>query len=363
MLSRAGIVGPGGVGSFHLDALRRLGVPISGIVSETPEITERDALRLGIERTFATAEELVTSAEIDVVHVCAPNHLHLPICRSALNAGKHVVAEKPLCTNVADAETLLRLAEQAGVIHAVCYGYRYYPMVEALRLLVANAELGEVVAVAGSWLNDELLTIEPGHWMLDRDQMGPSLSLADVGIHWWDLVEHVTATEIVEVLCESRTARPGGGPGEDLAVLALRLSGGAVGSATVCQAAPGHGNTVTLEVIGEKATAAWDIRDANRLTVRESGGAVRILERATAPVVEMGIHAHLPVGQPEGHAEALLNLFRRIYGRVGDEEVEHPTFVDGVRGLHILEALTESASDGRWVSVGGAPNRPRPAHR
>lgn len=363
MLSRAGIVGPGGVGSLHLDALRRLGVPIAGIVSESPAVTERDALRLGIERAFASAEELATSEEVHVVHVCAPNHLHLPICQTALSAGKHVVAEKPLCTTAADAEALLRLAEETGAVHAVCYGYRYYPMVETLRLLVANGELGEVVAVAGSWLNDELLTIEPEHWMLERDQMGPSLSLADVGIHWWDLVEHVTAREIVEVLCESRTARPGGGPGEDLAVLALRLSGGAVGSATVCQAAPGHGNTVTLEVIGEKATAAWDIRDANRLTVRETGGAVRILERATAPVVELGIHAHLPVGQPEGHAEALLNLFRRIYGHVRGEEIDHPTFVDGVRSLYILEALTESASDGRWVSVGGAANRPRPAHR
>lgn len=361
---KAGIVGPGGVGRLHIDALRRLGIPIVGVASESPTVTKQDAERFGVERAFDSAEELAASDEINVVHVCAPNHLHLPICRAALTAGKHVVAEKPLCTTVSDAEALLRLAEQANVVHAVCYGYRYYPMIETLRLLVSNGDVGEIHAVAGSWLNDELLTIEPGHWMLDRDQMGPSLSLADVGIHWWDLVEYITAREILEVLCETRTARPGGGAGEDLAVLTLRLTGGALGVATVCQAAPGHGNTVTFEVIGDKATAAWDIRNANLLTVRESDGAVRVLERATTPVKELGIHAHLPVGQPEGHAEALLSLFRRIYDHIGtDEAPYHPTFADGVRSLHILEALTRSASGGHWVSVGGAASRRRPAHR
>jgi len=353
VLSRAGIVGPGGVGRLHADALRRLGVPVTGVASLSPQIARLESERLGIDRAFGSTAELVASEEVDVVHVCAPNQLHLPVCRAALAAGKHVVAEKPLCTTAADAEALLRAADQTGVVHAVCYGYRYYPMIRALRHLVSTGELGEVHAVAGSWLNDELLTIEPGHWMLDREQMGPSLSLADVGIHWWDLVEHVTAREIVEVLCESRIARPGGRAGEDLAVLALRLEGGAVGSATVCQAAPGHGNTVTLEVIGGRATAAWDIRMADRLTVREPGGAQRVLERGTIPFAGLGIDSHLPVGQPEGHAEALLGLFRSIYDHIngGGSGSEHPTFADGVRGLRVLEALTRSAGDGHWVAV------------
>jgi predicted dehydrogenase len=355
VLTRAGIVGPGGVGRLHIDALLRLGVPIAGVASESAAIARSDAERLGVERAFDSARELATSEEVDVVHVCAPNHLHLPICRAALAAGKHVVAEKPLCTTAADAEALLELAEDAGVVHAVCYGYRCYAMIATLRLLIAAGDLGELHAVAGSWLNDELLTIEPGHWMLDRERMGPSLSLADVGIHWWDLVEHVTEREILEVLCETRTARPGGGDGEDLAVLVLRLKGGAIGAATVSQAAPGHGNTVMLEVIGERATATWDIRSANLLTIRERSGARRVLERATVPVIALGIEAHLPVGQPEGHAEALLGLFQRIYDhvRTGEDSAEHPTFADGVRGLRILEALTRSARDGRWVAVDG----------
>jgi predicted dehydrogenase len=355
VLIRAGIVGPGGVGRLHLDALRRLGIPIAGVASETPALARSDAKRLGIERVFDSADELAASDDVDVVHVCAPNYLHLPICRAALTAGKHVVAEKPLCTTTADAEALLLQAEEAGVVHAVCYGYRCYPMIETLRLLISGGELGGIHAVAGSWLNDELLTIAPDHWMLDPVRMGPSLSLADIGVHWWDLVEYVTGGEILDVLCETRTSRPGGGFGEDLAVLALRLTGETVGTATVCQTAPGHGNTITLEAIGSRATATWDIRTADLLTIREPGGTRRVLERASTPVAELGVGTHLPVGQPEGHAEALLGLFRRVYDHIrsGETVADHPTFADGVRGLRILEALRQSARDRKWVDVDG----------
>jgi predicted dehydrogenase len=226
-------------------------------------------------------------------------------------------------------------------------------MVQALRELISRGALGRIHTVSAAWLNEELLTIEPGHWMLDPEQMGPSLSLADVGVHCWDLIEHVTAGKIVDVLCETRAARPGAAGSEDTALLLMRLGEGTLASATISQAAPGHGNTVTLEVIGDRASASWDIRSANQLTVSELGGAGRVLERATAPVEALGVAARLPPGQPEGHSEALAVLFGRIHEHIrgGARVSGHPTFADGVRGLHVLEALLRSTAEGRWIAV------------
>ncbi|HEY2335288.1 MAG TPA: Gfo/Idh/MocA family oxidoreductase [Solirubrobacterales bacterium] len=359
MLIRAGVIGPSGVGGLHVDALRRLGVSVIGLAAATPEIARRDAERLGVARVFASGEELIASDEVDVVHVCTPNALHLPLARAALRAGKHLVVEKPLCIYANDAEELLQMASDAGVVHALCHTYRHYPMLRALRELIARGELGRVRTLRVAWLNEELLTVDAGHWMLDPRQMGPSLSLADVGIHLWDLVEHVGGVEISEVLCETRTAKPGGG--EDSALLVLRLKGGAIASAFVSQAAPGHSNTVSLEAIGERASAAWDIRAADVLTVRHLGGNSRLVERGTIPAQDLGAGGRLPPGQPEGHAEALLGLLGAVYEHVdsGEQLTEYPTFVDGVRGLQVLEALRQSAQKGRWHPVDASRRQPR----
>lgn len=355
MLIRAGIIGPGGIGAVHADALRRLGVEISGVAASSPETSQRHAERLGVADAYPTAEALIANDRVDVVHVCTPNAQHMPQCRAALLAGKHVVSEKPLATSAADAAELLQLAETAGVLHVVCHNYRYYPMVQALRELVARAELGRLNAIHGTYLLEELLDADPSHWMLDPVQMGPALSLADVGIHWWDLVEHVTGQQIEQVLCETRAARPHATTGgEDTAAMVLRLNGGAIASGMICQAAPGHGNAVTIEVIGDRGAAAWDIRDPNRLVVRELGGVQRTLERATAPVAALGVGATLPAGQPEGQADAFRDLLARAYThiRTGTPSAgTYPTFVDGLRGIQVLEALLVSAHDRRWTAI------------
>lgn len=354
MLIRAGIIGPGAAGTLHADALRRIGVEIAAVAALTPELARRDAERLGVPQSHVSAEALVADERIDVVHVCTPNSQHYAHCRVALEAGKHVVAEKPLTTSVANAAELLRLAEQAGVVHALCHGYRYYPMVQALRELVARGQLGRVRAAHGTWLLEELLVLDPSHWMLDPEQMGPALTLADTGIHWWDLVEHTTGAPIREVLCETLT-RPRRIEGEDTAALVLRLDGGILATGIVCQAAPGHGNTVTLELIGERRAAAWDIRDPNRLAVREVDGAQRVIERGMRPAAELGVGSRLPAGQPEGHADAIHTLLARVYAHVHADGLtgreDYPTFADGLHGLQVLDALLDSARTRSWSGV------------
>ncbi len=356
---RAGVIGPGGIGALHVDALRRIGVEVSGVAASSPEAAQRHAARLGVADAHASAEALIASDRVDVVHVCTPNAQHAGQVRAALAAGKHVVSEKPLATSVADAEELLALARQAGTVHALCHNYRYYPMVQALRALVAAGELGRIHLVRGSYLLEELLGADAGHWMLDPEQMGPALSLADVGVHWWDLVEHVTGLRIGEVLCEQRSIRRGvADGGEDTAAIVLRLDGGAIASGTICQVAPGHGNTVTLEAIGDRAGASWDIREPNRLVVRELGGVERVLTRATPAVEALGAAATLPAGQPEGQADAFRDLLARVYAHIrgggeADAAGRYPTFADGVRGLQVLDALLRSAGASAWAPVAG----------
>lgn len=353
MLIRAGIIGSSGVGRLHIDALRRIGVEVAGVAAATRQIAEGDAARLGVNEVFDSAENLIASDAIDVVHICAPNGLHFPLCREALRANKHVVAEKPLCTSLVDAEKLLSLAEERGLIHALCHGYRYYPMIQTMRELVSRGQLGQVKVVRGAWLCDELLLIDQDHWMLDPEQMGPSLTLADVGVHWWDLVEHVVGIPIIEVMCETETMRPVADTGEDTAILIARLHGGALANATICQVAPGHGNTLAIEIVGERATAVWDLRCAEILTVRELGGGCRVLERGGRSAAEFDVDSQLPRGHPEGHADALHALFGRIYDRVGGRGThpDYPTFADGVRGHRILDAALRSAHSRTWATV------------
>lgn len=355
---RAGIVGPGGIGALHIDALRRIGVQVTGVAASSPEAAQRHATRLRVPTAHASAGALIASEDVDVVHVCTPNVQHLAQCRAALAAGKHVVAEKPLATSVRGAQELLQLAEDSGRVHAICHNYRYYPMVQALRRLVADGKLGRVHFVHGAFLLEELLLAERGSWMLDPAQMGPSLSLADVGVHWWDLVEHVSGLRIGEAMCERRSVRRGVEEGgEDSAAVILRLDERAIASGVICQADPGHGNTLTLDVIGDRASASWDMRDPDHLLVRELGGSERVLERGTPAMRELGASGTLSAGQPEGHADAFRDLLGAIYEDIRrgapSPDAGYPTFADGVRGLRVLEALLESARRQRWVAVEG----------
>ena len=352
---RAGIVGPGGIGRVHADALRRLGVPIAAVASSDPARAAAHATAVGALVACASAAELIARDDVDVVHVCTPNHLHAEQCAAALAAGKHVVAEKPLATSVADARALRTQAERAGVVHAVCHNYRYYPMVRALGALVARGDLGRVHLVQGSYLLEEVLGIADGdHWMLDPARMGPALTLADVGVHWWDLVEHVLDRRCREVLCERRSIRfPERPASDDTSAILLELDG-VLAAGTICQAAPGHGNTITLELFGDRASAGWDIRTPDRLVVRPLGSAALVYQRGTPDVDALVPElAQLPFGQPQGQADAFRDLLAAVYAHIGDRTTPaaFPTFADGVHGVEVLAALIASAERRAWTAV------------
>jgi predicted dehydrogenase len=248
---RAGIVGAGFMGTVHSRAVRRAGGVVVGVVGSGPGSSRAAAEALGTERTTETLDDLLAADDVDVVHVCTPNATHAGLVRAVLAAGKHVVCEKPLAVNPAQAEELVQLADDAGVTATVPFVYRFYPTVREARARVADGTTGDVRLLHGSYLQDWLA--EPGddNWRVDSEAGGPSRAFADIGVHWCDLVEFVSGHRIVRLAAQTAIAVPSRGgrrvDTEDAAVVLFETDRGAVGNVTISQITPGRKNRHALD--------------------------------------------------------------------------------------------------------------------
>src|SRR5687767_4865767 len=266
-----GIVGTGFVGRIHARSARLAGARLEGVVASSPDRSRQAADELGAENAFTGANELIASEAVDVVHVCTPNHLHLPVALAALAAGKHVVCEKPVALDAPSAERLAEAAERAGVIATVPFAYRYYPTVREARARVCSEAAGDLRLLQGGYLQDWLLLAGDDNWRVDADLGGASRAFADIGSHWCDIAEFVSGHRITRVSARTTTAVPeralaehrpafaatNGGDGgdaarravttEDAAVLQFETDGGAVGTAVISQISAGRKNRLWLE--------------------------------------------------------------------------------------------------------------------
>ncbi|HEV2728261.1 MAG TPA: Gfo/Idh/MocA family oxidoreductase, partial [Solirubrobacterales bacterium] len=200
---RAGIVGAGFVGRVHAHSIRLVGAQVAGVAASTAERGIEARGELGAERDFASAEELVASEEIDVVHICTPNNLHVPLALAAIEAGKHVICEKPLALDAAGAAELAAAAERAGVLLTVPFVYRYYPTVRELQARLAGASPARLLS--GGYLQDWLLGADDYNWRVDPQLGGASRAFADIGSHWCDLVEFITGDRIAAICAQTST--------------------------------------------------------------------------------------------------------------------------------------------------------------
>ena len=378
---RAAVVGTGFVGPFHVDAIRRGGyADVVTIVGSDPDRTAASARGLGVEGWSTDLAATLADASIDVVHVCTPNRTHVEIASAAIEAGKHVVVEKPAGLDAASAASLAALARGHGRHGAVAYTYRGYPMVRRARALIAAGELGEVRLVRGAYIQDWLSEATDYNWRLESSVSGASRAVADIGSHWFDTAEFISGLRVEAVLADVATFIPvrhrprgagvafgaGSGPtdpieihSEDAATVLVRFRGGARGAFAVSQVSPGRKNAFVLELDGSRRSLDWAQEDPEHLWVRDRDES-RLLTRGLPDAMAaagQGVPS-LPAGHPEGWAEALRDVLRPFYAAIASGEpppppgaASYPTLDDGARGVALVEAVIRSARDGRWTEV------------
>ncbi|HEX7083788.1 MAG TPA: Gfo/Idh/MocA family oxidoreductase [Gaiellaceae bacterium] len=352
---RAAIVGTGFMAWVHADALRRLGVQLTGVVGSSHERALAQAERSALPAPYADLDAMLSDPSVDVVHITTPNHVHFEHASAALRAGKHVICEKPLATTVAEADELVELAGASGKICAVNFNNRYYGQVQELRRLIAAGELGRIYAVHGIYLQDWLLGSSDWNWRIDPALGGPLRVVADIGVHWLDLAEFVTGLRVEAVLADlARFIDPRGGRSvetEDAAFALLRFAGGGRGTLTLSQVSAGRKNRLGLEIDGSEAAAAWISETCEELWIgrRHAPSTIGAREpRLVAP----GSRPELPPGHTEGFTDTFMRLYAAVYSAIlGAPSDGFPTFDDGRRAVMLADAVGRSARAERWVPI------------
>ncbi|MBA2296211.1 MAG: Gfo/Idh/MocA family oxidoreductase [Actinobacteria bacterium] len=371
---RAAVVGTGFIGVVHVDALRRLGVEVTGVAGSTPE--RAAAKRLA--PAYESFDAILADDRVDVVHLTTPNELHHPQAKQVLEAGKHVVCEKPLAMTSGQSAELVDLAERSGLVHCTNFNVRFYPIVQEARERVRAGELGDVWAVHGGYLQDWLATPEDWNWRLEPERGGDLRAVGDIGSHWMDLLQFVTGRRIVELLADMATVmpvrrRPVGEvetfaaaadvervdahmTTEDLAHILLGFEGGARGSCVVSQVSTGRKNSLRFQVDGADGALAWDAERHEELWLGRRDKPNEVLQRNAALMhPTSAARTHLPVAHAEGFADTFRELYRAVYADVArggpSDAPDYPTFRDGHVENVLCDAVAESHRERRWMQV------------
>lgn len=389
---RVGVAGVGFVGRVHIRSARLAGAHVVGIAEGSQERAESAATELSIPHVFASAEAMMISDEVDVVHICTPNALHVPLAQQALKAGKHVLCEKPLATRVDEARLLVELARDMERIAVVPFAYRFHPMVREVRDRVRSGETGDLHLIHGSYLQDFLSSPDDYNWRTDPTAAGESCTFADIGVHWCDLVEFVSGHRITELSAQTITAypertideskmfapsSPSGAEnghlqylhdcrrgskeegrvrvpvgGEDAITMMFRTDNGAAGTVVVSQVSHGRKNRLWFELDGVNEALSFDQEDSERLWLGRRSGS-QLLVRDPATLSEAAApYAVLPPGHAQGYADTFDALVKDAYAVINGESRDGlPTFEDGLRAAQITEAVLRSARDEKWVTI------------
>lgn len=377
---KVGVIGTGFIGPAHIEALRRLGnVEVTALAECSLEVAKSKAAMLGIEEYYGDYKQFLKDGDIQSVHICSPNYLHYQMAKEALKAGKHTICEKPLAISVAEAEELVELADKTGLANAVNFNIRYYPLMKQVKLMIEKGDLGDILAVQGSYLQDWLFYQTDYNWRLEPEMSGQSRAIADIGSHWMDLIECITGLEIAEVCADFATfhkirkkplkpietyagkvLQPEDYEDmpintEDYATVLFRLENDGRGVMTVNQVAAGRKNRLYFEIDGSKQSIAWESETPNQIWIGRRNGNNEIMMRDPSLVYpECREVIDYPGGHNEGFPDTFKQLLKEVYAHISGEksgDASYPTFKDGLRELILCEKIIESNKNRAWIKI------------
>ena len=376
---RLGMVG-GGQGAF-IGAVHRIAARIddryelvAGALSSEPARAKASAAELHIapDRAYGSFAEMAEKEAarddgIDVVAIVTPNHVHHAACVPFIDAGIHIICDKPLTTTLADALDLVERVKKAGIVFGLTHNYTGYPMVRQGRAMVAAGELGKIRVVQAEYAQDWLATrveetgLKQAEWRTDPARSGPAGCVGDIGTHALNLAMYVTGLEL-EAVSTELTSFVEGRPLDDNAGMLLRFNDGARGMLWSSQVAVGNENNLRLRVYGEKGSLEWAQEHPNQMIFTRFGEKPQTLSRSSGALTDAAAHAsRIPAGHPEGYLEGFAVLYRdvaeqitaRLEGRDPDPlACQVPTVEDGARGVKFIEAaVASSQQNGAWVEA------------
>ena len=373
------MIGAGFMGRVHTEAIRRLGnVEVATIAGVSDEEARVFGESLGIERTTGDYRRALADPNIDAVHVCTPNALHHTVSMEALQAGKHVLCEKPLALSSAQAREMVELARKTGLANCVNHNLRYYPVVQHVRRMIESGELGEILIAQGTYSQDWLLYDTDYNWRIESKDNGALRAMGDIGSHWMDMVQHLTGQKITSLCADlaifHKTRKKPKFAVEtftgkrlraedydeipidtdDFGAVLFRLGGRARGAFTVSQMSAGCKNRFQFEIFGSKAGVIWNQESPDQLWIGQRNSPNQMIVKDPSLLdAKAASYADLPGGHSEGYDDAHKQVFRRFYRRVADPAapVEYPTFEDGLWGMQLLEKVLESVARRGWVET------------
>lgn len=373
---KAGVVGVGFIGAVHIEQLRRLGnVEVVALADEAGAQEKADALY--VPHAYTNYKDMIDNEQLDCVHICTPNSTHYEIAMYAMERGVNVVCEKPMTCTVEEAEKLRAYAKEKGLVNAMNFNCRFYPMAYQMRQMVRTGEVGDIYTVHGGYLQDWLFLDTDYSWRLEPEFTGASRAFADIGSHWIDLVEYITGLRAVEVLADfaifhktrkkptkeiatysGMALRPEDYEEvpittEDYATVLFHMENGACVSCNISQVFAGRKNQMIVSVAGSRCALHWDSENSNALWIgrreRDNGELVKdpsILDDGTKGVISY------PGGHVEGFPDTFKQNFKKIYAAIaGGKPEDYATFDDGLREMVLCEKIVESARERRWVSL------------
>jgi len=369
---RAAVIGTGFIGRVHVRSARLAGAEVVGVAASSPDRSSDAAKSLDVPRAYASGLEAARDPNVDVIHICTPNALHMEVAHAALEAGKHVVCEKPLATSLHDARVLTDLAKRKKLIGTVPFINRYHPMVREARARVQSDETGKLYLIQGSYLQDWLMQAGDTNWRVDVAAGGASRAFADIGSHLCDLLEWITGEQFTSLIATldtpialrsaaaSRVAFQASGEvtdtkavnTEDVACLILRTNRGTLASLTISQVSAGRKNRLWFELDGAQQSVMFDLESPEQLWIGRREGMTLLVRDPSQGSAEQRRLAFLPAGHAQGWGDCFEAFVRDSYAAIrGETHIGLPTFSDGARSMSIVEAVLRSSATQQWTSI------------